>query len=162
MALMPGDGTTAGGYAWPVTPAEADELSDVERGLVRAAEEVGRRAYAPISGFTVGCAVLTESGRTYAGCNVENASHGMAICAERSAVAAAVAAEGPAVRIAIAAVHAPTATCSPCGACRQVIAELGPRSTVVFRLGGRYVRRGIGELLPDAFALPDDRAHPPG
>jgi len=130
-----------------------DELTSTERDLVRAARDVSGRAYAPASGFAVGCAVLTDSGRTYSGCNVENASYGLTICAERAAIAAAVAAEGPRPRITTVAVHADTGSCSPCGACRQVIAELGPEAVVVYRRDGRSVRRSIAELLPDAFTF---------
>jgi len=132
----------------------AGDLSAAERDLVEAARQVSGHAYAPASGFAVGCAVRTASGRTYVGCNVENASYGLTICAERAAVAAAVAAEGPRPRITAVAVHAASAaSCSPCGACRQVIAELGPGATVIFPLDGRHVRRAIADLLPDAFTL---------
>jgi cytidine deaminase len=130
-----------------------DELTGAERDLVQAAREVSGRAYAPASGFAVGCAVRTAGGGTYAGCNVENASYGLTICAERAAIAAAVAAEGPRPLIRAVAVHAESPSCSPCGACRQVIAELGPDAVVVYRRDGRYVRRGIAELLPDAFTF---------
>jgi cytidine deaminase len=128
-----------------------DELTAAERDLVDAAREVGGRAYAPASGFAVGCAVVTAGGGTYTGCNVENASYGLTICAERAAIAAAVAAEGPGTRILTVAVHADSPSCSPCGACRQVIAELGPDAVVVYRRDGRLVRRTIADLLPDAF-----------
>ena len=131
-----------------------DELSAAERDLVDTARDVSGRAYAPASRFAVGCAVQTDSGATYTGCNVENASYGLTICAERAAIAAAVAAEGPRARILTVAVHADTPSCSPCGACRQVIAELGPAAVVVYRRDGRLVRRGIAELLPDAFTFP--------
>jgi len=131
-----------------------DELTAAERDLVAAARDVSGRAYAPASRFAVGCAVLTAGGATYTGCNVENASYGLTICAERAAIAAAVAAEGPRTRILTVAVHADTPSCSPCGACRQVIAELGPAAVVVYRRDGHLVRRGIAELLPDAFTLP--------
>lgn len=130
-----------------------EELSPAERDLVQAARSAGARAYVPASGFAVGCAVRTDSGRTYGGCNVENASYGLTICAERAAVAAAVAAEGPRPRIAAVAVHADAESCSPCGACRQVIAELGPEAVVLYRRDGRFVRRPIAELLPDAFTF---------
>jgi cytidine deaminase len=130
-----------------------DDLTDDERDLVRAAREVSRRAYAPASRFAVGAAVRTALGGTFAGCNVENASYGLTICAERAAIAAAVAAEGPGVRITTVAVHADDPSCSPCGACRQVIAELGPDAVVVYRHDGRYVRRTLAELLPDAFTF---------
>jgi cytidine deaminase len=130
-----------------------DELTGTEHELVQAAREVSGRAYAPASGFAVGCAVRTAGGGTYAGCNVENASYGLTICAERAAIAAAVAAEGPRPLITAVAVHADSPSCSPCGACRQVIAELGPEAVVVYRRDGRYVRRGIADLLPDAFTF---------
>lgn len=122
--------------------------------LTIAARGVSGRAYAPASGFAVGCAVRTESGRVYTGCNVENASYSLTICAERAAIAAAVAAEGPAMRITAVAVHADAASCSPCGACRQVIAEFGPDALVSYRRDGAVVRRPIAELLPDAFTFP--------
>jgi len=129
------------------------ELTAAERALVAAARAVAGRAYVPASGFEVGCAVLTEAGGTYAGCNVENASYGLTICAERSAITAAVAAEGPKTRVTTVAVHAEADSCSPCGACRQVIAEVGPEAVVVYRRDGRLVRRTISELLPDAFTF---------
>jgi len=131
-----------------------DAFSTAERSLVEAARDVSGRAYAPASQFAVGCAVLTAAGATYTGCNVENASYGLTICAERAAIVAAVAAEGPRARIVAVAVHADTPSCSPCGACRQVIAELGPDAAVVYRRDGRFVRRTIAELLPDAFTFP--------
>jgi homotetrameric cytidine deaminase len=130
-----------------------DELTSAERDLVQAARDVSAQAYAPASGLAVGCAVRTESGAVFAGCNVENASYGLTICAERAAIAAAVAAEGPRPRVTVVAVHADRASCSPCGACRQVIAELGAEAVVVYPRDGRYVRRTIAELLPDAFTF---------
>jgi cytidine deaminase len=130
-------------------------LSDVESSLVQSAKEVSQRAYAPASHFHVGCAVLTATGSVFTGCNVENASFGLTICAERAAIAAAVAAEGPRPRIAVVAVYTPTSsTCTPCGACRQVIAEFGSDTTVLFLLNGEYVRRTVEDLLPDTFELP--------
>jgi cytidine deaminase len=129
------------------------ELTAAERHLVGAARAVSGRAYAPASGFAVGCAVRTAAGGTFTGCNVENVSYGLTICAERAAIVAAVAAEGPRTRITTVVVHADSPSCSPCGACRQSIAELGPEAVVVYRRDGRYVRRSIAELLPDAFTF---------
>jgi cytidine deaminase len=132
----------------------ADDLSAADRELIRAAREVSRNAYAPASRFAVGAAVRTASGAVHRGCNVENASYGLTICAERAAVAAAVAAEGPDVEITAVAVSTDAAgACSPCGACRQVIAELGPAAAVLYLQDGRHVRRPISVLLPDAFTL---------
>ncbi len=90
--------------------------------LIKAASEVRWRAYAPYSNFFVGAAILTESGRVFSGCNVENASYGLAICAERSAIVQAVSAGERAFRaIAICGPQMIT----PCGACRQFIKEFG-------------------------------------
>ncbi|HVV52618.1 MAG TPA: cytidine deaminase, partial [Polyangia bacterium] len=115
---------------------------------------VRRRAHAPYSKFTVGAAVLDERGRVHLGCNLENASYGLTVCAERNAVAAAVA--GGARRIAAVAVASgaiPPAL--PCGACRQVLAELGAPDTEVLIAGpsGGAERTTLGDLLPRAFVL---------
>src|SRR5881296_2781589 len=93
------------------------------RKLIAAAKTAQRRAHAPYSKFRVGAALLTKSGKVYTGCNVENASYGLTICAERVALAKAVS-EGHRKFKAIAVV-APSGGLSPCGACRQVLAEFG-------------------------------------
>ena len=112
------------------------------------------RAYAPYSKFHVGCAVLTESGATYTGCNVENASYGLTICAERAAICAAVAAEGDAVRIrALAVLNGNHAPCSPCGACRQVMFEFGPDAEVIFQGRDGLEHSTARALLPAGFTL---------
>jgi cytidine deaminase len=121
--------------------------------LLRAARAVRRRAHAPYSKFAVGAAVLDERGRVHVGCNVENASYGLTVCAERNAVAAAVAAGAHRIRaVAVASDAAPPA--SPCGACRQVIAELGGAETEILIAGttGAAERTTLGALLPRAFA----------
>ena len=95
--------------------------------LVAAARAVRRRAHAPYSKFAVGAAVLDERGRVSVGCNLENASYGLTVCAERNAIAAAVAAGARRIRaVAVATAASPPA--SPCGACRQVIASSGART----------------------------------
>jgi cytidine deaminase len=117
--------------------------------LLEAARDVRDKAYAPYSDFRVGAAVLGDDGRTYVGVNVENASYGLTVCAERNAVAAAIV--GGARRIEAVAIAADRPS-PPCGACRQVVAELGPRATVIWEDGvGGYVSRSISDLLPDAF-----------
>ena len=120
--------------------------------LLAAARAVRRRAHAPYSRFRVGAAVLDERGRVHVGCNVENASFGLTVCAERNAIAAAVAAGAKRLR-AVAVVADPAAT--PCGACRQVIAELGPATTEILlaRPTGAPRATTLGALLPDAFTL---------
>jgi cytidine deaminase len=129
------------------------------RDLVALAAKVATQAYAPYSGFRVGAAVRGEHG-VYLGTNVENASYGLALCAERAALAAALAAgERRISAIGIACIDAPADAGSeqhvPCGACRQWLAELAP-DAVVATLG---VARdySVRELLPFAFALKDKR-----
>lgn len=111
-------------------------------------------SYAPYSGFHVGAAVLTEAGHTYTGCNVENASSGLAICAERAAVAVAVAFEGPGIRLkAVAVANREGKACSPCGACRQVIVEFGDPVVLFPDEDGETVEVLASELLPHGFKL---------
>lgn len=119
--------------------------------LVSAARAVRRRAWAPYSKFQVGAAVLA-GGAVHAGCNVENASFGLTVCAERNAVAAAVAAGARRVD-AIAVASGTSPPTPPCGACLQVLAELGRPETRVLLVGGRgaKVETTLGELLPRAF-----------
>jgi cytidine deaminase len=113
-----------------------------------------KSAYAPYSDFQVGAAILLKDGRIFAGCNVENASYGLTICAERNAIFAAVAASAkkPAIT-AVAVVNRRGVPCSPCGACRQVIAEFGAEA-VVWYLGPKgIISRAMRELLVDGFVL---------
>jgi cytidine deaminase len=133
--------------------AQPPKLSPGERQrLIDAAMTMLERSYAPYSNFHVGSAVLTEAGNTYAGCNVENASYGLTNCAERSAIFAAVAAEGPAMKLrALAVVNSQTMPCSPCGACRQVIYEFGPQSTIIYQGQGELVEATAEQLLPAGF-----------
>lgn len=116
--------------------------------LIQQATEARSRAYAPYSKFAVGAALLGKSGRVYLGCNVENLSFGLTICAERNAVAAAVAA-GEKEFTSIAVVADSKTPVSPCGACRQVLAEFCPDLDVcsVNLEGERFTAR-LGELLP--------------
>jgi cytidine deaminase len=127
-------------------PRTADEL-------VAAARAVQRHAYAPASRFRVGAAVLAEDGRLFAGCNVENASYGLTICAERAAVCAAVSAGVRALR-AVAVVSDVAEPARPCGACRQVLAEFGPAMGVLLSgLGDRRVLTSLDRLLPEPFTF---------
>ena len=119
--------------------------------LVAAAKEASRRAYCPYSNFRVGAAVLTADGAVFAGCNVENASYGLTICAERNAVFQAVARGARALKAV--AVYTPTTTpTAPCGACRQVLNEFGPDADVLCACDGPdVIRTTVGALLPEAF-----------
>jgi cytidine deaminase len=123
------------------------------RKLIAAAKAAQRNAHAPYSKFRVGAALLTKSGKVYTGVNVENASYGLTNCAERVAVGKAVS-EGHRKFQAIAVV-APSAALSPCGACRQVLAEFG--ECVVICADSRNTRRLrihlLSELLPHTFKL---------
>src|SRR5690349_16264529 len=122
--------------------------------LVAQARAVATRAYAPYSHFRVGAAVRDAQGTVHVGCNVENASYGLTVCAERNAIFAAVAAgaERPFQAIAVACIDARHAGgCSPCGACRQVMAEhLDPNAPVEIDGLGQFT---VAELLPHAFSL---------
>ena len=124
-----------------------------ESALLRAAHEAAKHAYAPYSRFTVGAAILLEDGRVFLGCNVENVSYGLTNCAERTAIFSAVAASvaKPHLR-AVAVVNGSGKECSPCGACRQVMAEFSTAETVViYRYAGGVKRMTMRELLPDGF-----------
>ena len=128
------------------------------RELLAAARQASDKAYAPYSGLRVGAALLSRAGDIFVGANVENASFGLTLCAERAAVAAAVAAGAREfVALAIAA-HSPVPL-SPCGACRQVLAEFG-RDLLILSAGtkGRPRAWRLKDLLPQAFTY--DR--PPG
>ncbi len=130
-------------------------ISESEKALlVQKAGEAVDRAYAPYSGVRVGAAVLTSEGQVFVGANVENASYGLSMCAERAAVAGAVAAEGPGMQIcAIAVASDRPGLFSPCGACRQVIFEFGPEALVIFPGADGLIEAPITELLPQAFRL---------
>ena len=130
------------------------ELSASERQeLIHKATSIAEAAYAPYSKFRVGSAVLGQAG-IYAGANVENASWGLSLCAERSALSAAVAAGDREIRaIAVACIDAdpsgPVTGLMPCGACRQWIAELAPDATVL--IANREEEYSTDDLLPSAF-----------
>ncbi len=119
--------------------------------LVAAATQVRERAWAPYSQFHVGAALLCEDGTVFTGCNVENASYGLTICAERTAVAKAVS-EGQRRFAAIVIVTDMDEPASPCGMCRQTLAEFAPGLPVVLA-GLTGVRRdtNLATLLPGAF-----------
>jgi cytidine deaminase len=128
--------------------------AEQRRALLKQARAVRRRAFAPYSRFQVGAAVIDEKGRVHVGCNVENASFGLTVCAERNAVAAAVAAGAKQIR-AVAIVTPTHPPSSPCGACRQVLRELGTAETPVLLASptGAAEEMRLGELLPRSFSL---------
>ena len=126
-----------------------------QESLLAAARKALHRAYARYSNFRVGAAVLTEQGEIFQGCNVENASYGLTICAERAAIFTAVQeTKGPKLAIrAVAVVNGDELPCSPCGACRQVIFEFGENAIVIFKNQRGYVQQRITDLLPESFRL---------
>lgn len=124
--------------------------------LVNEANKAKERAYAPYSGFRVGAAVLTHSKKTYTGCNVENASYGATICAERVAVTKAVS-EGETLIKAIAVAGDGDDIIFPCGICRQVLAEFCDSETVIIcsNKNGEYREYKMEDILPYAFSKAD-------
>jgi cytidine deaminase len=125
-------------------------VSDEEK-LIAAARQARERAHAPFSEFRVGAAVRTKSGRTFGGCNVENASYGLTICAERVAIFKAIS-EGEREFDAIAVVTDTDELTPPCGACRQIIWEFcGDVPVVLANLKGKIERDRSSKLLPRPF-----------
>ncbi|MGH3106151.1 MAG: cytidine deaminase [Rubrobacteraceae bacterium] len=123
--------------------------------VMDAARDASRNAYAPYSNFRVGAAILTEGGQIHAGCNVENVSYGLAICAERNAAAAMAFANPGDREIRLVAVFSPDAApCFPCGACRQVLREFGCKEVVVEEAAGLR-SYPFDEILPYSFG-PED------
>jgi cytidine deaminase len=135
-----------------ISPAQQTEL-------LAAAQQAAQHAYAPYSGFRVGAALLLDNGEIVTAANVENASYGLSICAERSAVARAIAQHGPKLRItAVAVTNLNNAPSSPCGACRQVLSEfMPPDGLVLFPFDGtpetRIQTHTLAELFPVGFNL---------
>ncbi len=134
-----------------------DDAAD-DAALIAEARAAAANAYAPYSRFHVGSAVRSARGAIYAGCNVENISYPVGVCAERNAIAAGVATEGAGFRIDAIAVlafgPAGDAPCAPCGACRQAILEFGAAARVLYRGADLGLRRDvIGVLLPGAFSF---------
>ncbi len=123
--------------------------------LINMALEAREKAYVPYSKFKVGAALTTKDGRIFTGCNVENASYGLTCCAERTAIFKAVS-EGYKEFDAIAVVADVPGLCSPCGACRQVLAEFGGHTKVhMGNLKGEYKTATVDELLPGSFKSGD-------
>lgn len=134
--------------------ADAPDLD----GLLEAARHVREHAYAPYSRFLVGAA-LSAGGRTFVGANFENASYGVSICAERSAVAAMVAAGERRIDAVAVVTGGEGPPASPCGACRQVLSEFAGSDVPVVsqHVDGRREEWTMGGLLPAAFSLDPDR-----
>ena len=125
--------------------------------LMREAERARRRSYSPYSRFSVGAALLLGDGKVVHGTNIENASYGLSVCAERNAVWRAVG-EGRRDFVAIAVTAREGHGAPPCGSCRQVLHEFAPNAWVYWRdARGRIIRRRLSALLPKAFGHRDLR-----
>lgn len=137
-------------------------MKDARDKLIAAAREASVKAHAPYSGIHVGAAIRAASGAIYSGCNVENAAYPVGNCAEASAIAAGVAAEGEGLRIVETAVWATgrdggVLAASPCGACRQRLHEFAADGGMAVHFpwsGGALRTARLDELLPYAFTLP--------
>ena len=136
----------------------SQKISQAEQdSLLREAQSVSERAYAPFSKFFVGAAIVTSDGKVYVGCNVENSSFGMTNCAERTAIFTAIADRARSGKLeikAVAVVNRDGVPCAPCGACRQVIYEFGPNAIIIYRdKTGNITQTPITDLLPEGFRL---------
>jgi len=123
--------------------------------LVDQAIEAREKAYAPYSKFQVGAALLTRDGKIYKGCNIENASYGATICAERAAVCNMIA-NGGADPVAVAICYNEKEFAVPCGVCRQVLSEFSPKGDLVILMAktdGSYQETTLSALLPSSFKL---------
>lgn len=153
--MTPSKGARPAPETAPAMPAEA-ELDE----LIAAARAVAERAHSPYSQLRVGAALLDDAGRIHAGCNVENASYGLTVCAERNAIARAVG-EGARTFRAVVIVSSRPEPLPPCGACRQVLHEFAPFLWVVsVGPAGERVARRLDELLPGAFGPPSVPSRP--
>lgn len=126
---------------------------EIRSKLIQTAIAVRDNAYAPYSKFKVGAAALTDTGMIYSGCNVENSSYGLTICAERIAIGTAVAQGNR--QVAAVCIVAQNAV-APCGACRQFINEFGPRATILLvdaETGKLQTETTLDQLLPHSFQL---------
>lgn len=125
-----------------------------DRELLEAARQARGNAYIPYSRFAVGAALLTEDGRVYTGCNIENASYGLACCAERTAIFKAVS-DGIRRFATLAVVADVDGPVSPCGACRQVMAEFAPMRVILGNMKDDVLVTNVEGLLPGAFSPSD-------
>jgi cytidine deaminase len=122
--------------------------------LLKAAQQIKEKAYAPYSHFHVGAALLTPSGKIYTGCNVENTSYGLTICAERNAIFQMVN-DGEHEISELLVIGDTDQFLPPCGACRQVIAEFAAKDTIIYMCNrnGQFKQSTVSEIMPFSFSL---------
>ena len=131
------------------------ELNTEEKELLKAAQKAAENSYSPYSHYQVGCAVKTVEGHIFTGCNVENASYSLTICAERNAIFKAIS-EGHRAFSEIAVYVDSDESFPPCGACRQVIYEFAPDIQVIYANRKVFQKTMLSELFPNAFTLKRD------
>lgn len=127
-------------------------LNERDQELYKAAVEARENSYSPYSHFAVGAAVRTATGRIYKGCNIENGSYGLTVCAERNAIFAAVGA-GERELTELCVVADTSGPVSPCGACRQVMSEFKINRIILTNLKGDVKEMSLEEILPYGFEL---------
>lgn len=122
--------------------------------LLKAAQQIKEKAYAPYSHFHVGAALLTPSGKMYTGCNVENTSYGLTICAERNAIFQMIN-DGEHEISELLVIGDTDEFLPPCGACRQVIAEFAAKDTIIYMCNrnGQFKQSTVSEIIPFSFSL---------
>ncbi len=131
-----------------------DKESSENKELITEARKSSLNSYSPYSNFKVGAALLTYSGEIFSGCNVENASYGLTICAERNSIFRAVGSIGGDMKIKKIAIYTDTdLLATPCGACRQVIQEFQRNSEIILSNGKDVKKFTMDELLPNPFDL---------
>jgi len=128
------------------------ELSTKDKELLQIAQEAAKQAYAPYSGYHVGAALQCLDGSVITGCNVENSSYSLTLCAERNAVFKAIS-EGKRDYVSIAIYVEAEQLFPPCGACRQVMYEFNPQLRVIYANRYETIVTSLSELLPGAFTL---------
>lgn len=123
---------------------------DIEQKLIHLAKGASLKSYSPYSNFAVGCSILTEDQQIFTGCNVENISFGLTICAERSAVFNAINKCGPKLKVEKVVIYTPTEEpITPCGACRQVLHEFGPDLQILCVCKSeKQLKYSLSHLLP--------------
>lgn len=132
--------------------------SEVINLLIQKAKEAQTRAYAPYSNYPVGAALLVTSGKIYLGCNVENASFGATVCAERVAASSAIA-KGHNHFVAMAIISPSNPPATPCGICRQFLSEFAPRLPLILsNLDGKTQTLHLNDIFPSKFSIKDLQA----
>lgn len=155
LLLQPGATVVASGGQ---EPEEQQVAAVSDRQLIETALAARTNAYGRYSGYLVGCALVDEHGRIHIGCNVENETYPEGTCAEAGAIAAMAVTGGRRIRsIAVAGGYDAIKTCTPCGGCRQKIAEFADDETRILLIdaSGDWSEHRIADLLPESFRLPD-------